>query len=113
LGALPPDDSLDNLVVADARCNTQKGAALAASEHLARWARRLDTRSPDHDAVAELARSLRWEHQPVKSLAVARAIYVRLPSDARLWLRGQEFTRPEGPLTAPCRAGKPLRVMLS
>jgi 5-methylcytosine-specific restriction endonuclease McrA len=90
-----PDDSLDNLVVADARCNSQKNAALAASEHLARWARRLDVRSADHDAVAELALALRWEHQPQKSLGVARAIYFRLPADARLWVRGQQFTMPD------------------
>ena len=36
-----PDDSLDNLVLADVRCNLDKKASLAATEHLVRWAKRL------------------------------------------------------------------------
>jgi hypothetical protein len=32
-----------------------------------------------------------WERQPDGSIAVARSIYLRLPSDARLWQKGRLF----------------------
>ena len=36
-----------------------------------------------------------WERIPDRSRSVARGIYLRLPADARLWLRGKEFVTPD------------------
>ena len=91
-----PDDSLDNLVVADVACNGFKSSSLAAADHVARWARRLVAGSPEHRQVADLAQRTAWEREPDKSASVARGIYLRLPADARLWLRRREFVDPDG-----------------
>ena len=32
---------------------------------------------------------------PRTVMAIARAIYLRLPDDARLWVRGKEFIEPD------------------
>jgi hypothetical protein len=85
-----PDDSLDNFVVADGRCNGCKSNSLAAGEHLARWVARMSDGS-SRSQLEALATVAGWERQPEKTLSVARAIYLRLPGDARLWLRGREY----------------------
>jgi hypothetical protein len=89
-----PDDALDNFVVADNKCNGFKGSALAAAGHLVRWTRRFVERSGEYTQLAELTQRTGWDRQPNRSLNVARAIYLRLPDDARLWLRGKEFVPP-------------------
>jgi 5-methylcytosine-specific restriction endonuclease McrA len=91
-----PDDGLDNLVVADVGCNGHKSGSLAAAEHVSRWARRFVGDSPEYRDVADLARQTSWERQPDKTVSVARGIYLRLPPDARLWLRGREFVDLDG-----------------
>ena len=91
-----PDDSLDNLVVADVACNGFKSSSLAAADHVARWARRLVAGSPEHRQLAYLAQRTAWEREPDKSASVARGIYLRLGADARLWLRRREFVDPDG-----------------
>jgi 5-methylcytosine-specific restriction endonuclease McrA len=88
------DDSLDNLVLADVRCNLDKKASLAATEHLARWAPRLNPASPEHAHAAELSRSLGWDREPLKNLGVARGIYLRLAPETRLWVRERQFAPP-------------------
>lgn len=45
----------------------------------------------------DVAARTRWQRTPDRTLGVARAIYLRLPADSRLWLRAQEF--------APIEAG--------
>ncbi|MGE3511720.1 MAG: HNH endonuclease domain-containing protein [Vicinamibacterales bacterium] len=90
-----PDDALDNFVVADRRCNGLKSSSLAAAEHLARWTRRFVEGSSEYGQLAHLAKRAAWERQAHRSLNVARAIYLRLPNDARLWLRGKEFVSPD------------------
>jgi 5-methylcytosine-specific restriction endonuclease McrA len=90
-----PDDSLDNLVVADVACNGFKSSSLAAADHVARWARRLVVGSPEHRQFADLAQRTAWEREPDKSASVARGIYLRLPAAARLWLRRREFVDPD------------------
>ena len=89
-----PDDSLDNFVFADERCNAEKSASLAADIHLERWSRRLRSGATEFIAVQDLASRTRWERNADRSLNVARGIYLRLPNDARLWLRIGEYTRP-------------------
>jgi 5-methylcytosine-specific restriction endonuclease McrA len=91
-----PDDSLDNLVVADVACNGFKSSSLAAADHVDRWARRFVAGSPEHRQLADLARQTAWERESDRSASVARGIYLRLPADARLWLRGREFVEPDG-----------------
>jgi hypothetical protein len=90
------DDSLDNLVVADVACNGFKSSSLAAADHVARWARRFVAGSPDHHQLGDLARQTAWEREPDRTASVARGIYLRLPPDARLWLRRREFVDPDG-----------------
>ena len=88
-------DTLDNFVVADQRCNGFKSSSLAAADHLTRWARRFGDGSSERAQLSDLARRATWERQPDRSLNVARAIYLRLPNDARLWLRGKKFVPPD------------------
>lgn len=89
------DDGLDNLVVADKGCNGSKSSSLAAAEHLTRWARRFAADSGEYAQLSELAQRTSWDRHAVQSLSVARAIYLRLPDDARLWLRDREFIAPD------------------
>ena len=50
-----PDDGLDNFVVADKSCNGWKSNSLAASEHVARWARRFQGDTTECSQLADLA----------------------------------------------------------
>ena len=88
-----PDDTLDNFVVADKSCNGFKSSSLAAADHLTRWTRRFG-RARASTPSCLISRQATWDRQPDRSLNVARAIYLRLPDDARLWLRGKEFVPP-------------------
>lgn len=90
-----PDDTLDNLVVADNSCNGFKSSSLAAADHLIRWTRRFVEGSSEFAQLADLARRATWDRKMDRSLNVARAIYLRLPQDARLWLRGRKFVPPD------------------
>jgi 5-methylcytosine-specific restriction endonuclease McrA len=90
-----PDDGLDNFVIADKSCNGWKSNSLAASEHLARWARRFQEDPSDCSQLTELGAESGWDRGGSKTLSVARAIYLRLPKDARLWLRGKDFVEPD------------------
>jgi 5-methylcytosine-specific restriction endonuclease McrA len=90
-----PDDGLDNYVVADKRCNGWKSSSLAASEHLSQWADRFNDVSAGSGSLALLAAETGWERATHRILGVARAIYFRLPNDARLWLQGRDFVAPD------------------
>jgi hypothetical protein len=82
-----PNDAIENLVVAHERCNGQKRDFLAAADHVARWMERL----AGDAQLREVAEHAGWEHDADRSLGVARGIYLRLPGDMPLWLRGSEF----------------------
>ena len=82
-------------MVADNACNGFKSSSLAATEHLVRWAQRFAEDSSVYAQLADLAQRTAWDRHAVRSLSVARAIYLRLPDDARLWLRGREFVAPD------------------
>jgi hypothetical protein len=90
-----PDDTLDNFVVADNSCNGFKSGSLAAADHLTRWTLRFVEGSREYAQLGDLATRATWDRQAHRSLNVARAIYLRLPNDARLWLRGKEFVSPD------------------
>jgi hypothetical protein len=83
-----PNNDIENLVVADGRCNNAKHDHLAAVEHVSAWRQWTDERRADLEAIA--AKAL-WDSARHRSLAVARAIYLRLPDDARLWRSPSEF----------------------
>ncbi len=87
-----PDNGVENLVVADPRCNGNKRDFLAAGEHVERWTRRFAAPgSSAQDQLAEIARRAGFDRHPNQTLNVARTIYSRLPDDVRLWLRVREF----------------------
>jgi len=92
-----PDDGLENLVVAHARCNAQKSDFLAAAAHVDHWRARTRSGSPVAAALDRLAEAIGWTRHPDRTPGVARALYLRLPEDARLWLRGEEFVTADRP----------------
>jgi hypothetical protein len=100
-----PDDAIHNLVVAHRLCNNAKRDFLAAAPHVARWSQRL--RGPTGRQLHQLATEQRWASHLATSRNVARAIYLRLPDDAKLWMRKNEFATFDRPsvetalMTAP------------
>ena len=92
-----PDDGLENLVVAHARCNAQKRDFLAAAAHVDHWRARMRSASPVAAELDRLAEAISWARHPDRTLGVARALYLRLPEGARLWLRGEEFITADRP----------------
>jgi hypothetical protein len=102
-----PDNGLDNLVVADKKCNGFKSNSLAATEHVTRWARRVAEDSTECAQLADLAEEAGWDRHALRSLSVARAIYLRLPDDARLWLRAKEFIAPDPMVIGSALAVRP------
>ncbi len=83
-----PDNGIENLVIADRRCNGAKRDFLAAGEHVRRWRERNIEMRRD---LLGIAADRKWESHPEETLSVARGIYLRLPRGARLWLRGPDF----------------------
>jgi hypothetical protein len=77
-------DVIENLVVADEGCNGRKTDHLAAANHVAPWRARLDGA---RDALTAIARDASWETSAARTLGVARALYLPLPTGARLWSR--------------------------
>jgi len=77
-------DAIENLVLADWRCNNDKRDLLPGPAHVASWA----IRNQHHDtALAGLATNARWDTDPAATIAVARSIYSHLPPHgAPLWL---------------------------
>jgi hypothetical protein len=89
-----PDDGIHNLVAAHPGCNNRKRDFLAAAPHVARWTQRFND-AGYAAALATIAEARRWACHPDRTLAVARAVYLRLPHDARLWLARDEFVTPD------------------
>jgi 5-methylcytosine-specific restriction endonuclease McrA len=83
-----PDNGIHNLVVADERCNRWKRDFLAARQHVLKWRRR---NTEYESALLEVAGESKWVSHPDDTLGVARGIYLRLPTRARLWSQDQEF----------------------
>ncbi|MBI2892686.1 MAG: HNH endonuclease [Deltaproteobacteria bacterium] len=89
-----PNNGLENLVVAHARCNNRKRDFLAAARHVENWSGRARAHASDLEVVAS---ELDWERDPSRSRSVAVAIYSRLPEEARLWERESELVAMERP----------------
>jgi hypothetical protein len=77
-------DAIENLVLADRRCNNDKRDLLPGQPHVTAWAHR----NQRHGAVlTQLARASQWDTDPAATAAVARSIYSHLPpSGTPLWL---------------------------
>jgi hypothetical protein len=77
-------DAVENLVLADRRCNNDKRDLLPGPPHVTTWARRNEHHGP---ALVELATASKWDTAPQATVAVARSIYSHLPeSGTPLWL---------------------------
>ena len=77
-------DAIENLVLADQRCNNDKRDLLPAPPHVATWAHRNQRHAA---ALTNLATASRWDTDPAATVAVARSIYSHLPPGATpLWL---------------------------
>lgn len=101
-----PDDGIHNLVATHRRCNTSKGAALATPSHVEAWSARFH-RSDVRECLERVAAKRRWPAHAERTLSVARAVYLRLPADARLWLAGDEFVPPDASALAAALRGAP------
>jgi len=77
-----PDNGLDNLVVAHARCNNNKRDSFASADHLARWVERTTATASAFD---DLRTNLDWPADPTRTLGSARASYLWLPERTPLW----------------------------
>ena len=77
-------DAVENLVLADRRCNNDKRDLLPGPAHVTAWARRNHCHST---ALAGLATAARWDTDLAAAVAVARSIDCRHPgTGAPLWL---------------------------
>ncbi len=85
-----PDDSLGNLVLADAGCNQKKTDFLADIGHALRWEARAS------EELEEVATAANWPFEPSKSWSSALMVYGHLSPGVRLWRSGRELVEPEG-----------------
>ena len=77
-------DAVENLVLADHRCNNDKRDLLPAPAHVTAWALRNEHHA---ERLAHLAKTSRWDTDPAATSAVARSIYSHLPAGGTpLWL---------------------------
>jgi len=86
-----PDNGIENLVAAHPGCNNSKRDFLAATRHLEAWLPRFDPASSVGRALRDAGGDLAWDTHPQQTVSVARAIYLRVPPAARLWLARDEF----------------------
>jgi len=101
-----PDNSIDNFVVADSRCNAQKRDFLAASDHVKRWTARFDSKGRVFSSLRTIAERQMWEHHPQRTLGVARATYLHLPNGVKLWIAKKDFENADPVLLAQMLAGE-------
>lgn len=90
-----PNDSVENLVLADGTCNGRKLDHYAAEVHLRRWLGRNGTLSTD---LASLAGAARWSSAPERSHALARSAYGHIAPATPLWVEGSTFEPAPGPI---------------
>jgi hypothetical protein len=77
-------DAVENLVLADRRCNNDKRELLPGPAYVTVWA---DRNQHHGTALAGLATAARWDTDPAATVAVARSIYSHLPPGGTpLWL---------------------------
>lgn len=86
-----PDDRIENLVVADARCNGSKGHHLPSTAHVDRWLPRFAVRGRINADLHEIATRAGWPEGNSATLAIAHHLYAQHPESARLWHGVNEF----------------------
>ena len=69
-------DAIENLVLADRRCNNDKRDLLPGLPHVTAWARRNQRHGT---ALTSLATANGWATDAAATMAVARSIYSHLP----------------------------------
>jgi hypothetical protein len=80
-----PNDGLPNLVLADKPCNGSKSNHLADVVHLQKWRFRND---PEHAQGRRFEREfdgIDWLRNRDESVAIARSLYLSVPSSMPLW----------------------------
>lgn len=88
------DNGLHNLVATHGRCNLAKRDFLAGVGHVERWRARAVDQSV---ALSQIAAELCWGTGEHRIVGVARALYLGLPDNARLWLAANDFEQPDAP----------------
>lgn len=87
-----PDNSIENLVIADARCNNDKRDFIASTSHTLRWSGERAGFAASHASqLSEIARSRSWDSDPSRVRSIARSIYLRLPNGKKLWRERDVF----------------------
>jgi hypothetical protein len=74
-----PEDGLQNLVLADRRCNNSKRDHYADVPLLEAWAAR------PADVLRQVADDVGWPLRQIESRRIARGLYARLPEGTHLW----------------------------
>lgn len=87
-----PNDNIQNLVIAHRKCNSEKRDFLSATDHVQHWCEHRDQVGSQLEAVAQRHR---WMSDLGRTQSVARAIYLRLRDDFRLWRVGSTFEKPD------------------
>jgi hypothetical protein len=85
-------DAIENLVLAHHACNCRKRDFLPAVPHLEHWAARL--LGQNHSALIQVSDHAGWETRRDQTIGVAAAIYLGLPDEAPLWIRGNDTFKP-------------------
>ena len=86
-----PDNGIENLVIADKTCNHSKRDFLAAATHVQRWIERFDLSSTLSTQLGQIAENATWDRHPDRTINVARAVYLHLPNDIKLWDSKNKF----------------------
>jgi hypothetical protein len=82
------DDGLDNLVLADRACNTDKQAYLAGAWHLESWLTRFRPDASIALELAELSSHLKWARQPSRTFGAAGTAYAYATPATLFWTWG-------------------------
>jgi 5-methylcytosine-specific restriction endonuclease McrA len=90
-----PENGIFNLVVADPQCNGDKSDFLSAIQHVESWAERFQDQSSMAADLQSIETRLKWDGSRARTLSVARAIYLRLRQDAKLWRIRKDFVNAE------------------
>jgi hypothetical protein len=83
-----PNNAVENLVVAHSKCNRDKLDYLAASDHVERWTEHVDRHSR---TLWQVGSQSTLGSAAERSLGIAAAIYLNVPTSTPLWLKGRNF----------------------
>ncbi len=83
-----PNNAVENLVVAHSKCNLAKLDYLAAADHVERWTEHVDRNSR---ALSHIGTQSTLGSAAERSLGIAAAIYLNVPTSTPLWLTGRQF----------------------